>query len=462
MSRLSKWIADKKVRWFNINPYKTVDVFTPSTTARINYVQRVELEKNVVEELNIPGKQLVIFGKSGSGKTTLIIKILDKEQIPYVKSHCTTDTTFDSLLMDAFDKLKLFVMTETKFSRRINWSAETKSEIQSIKASMKVGESSSESSKYVRALPYQLTPQKLAFLMGEGGLVWLIEDFHKVAEEEKKRIADLLKIFVDNSSNYSRTKIICIGACDSAEELIALDSNLKNRISEVYVSLLSENNIRSIIKNGFDMLNITIPPGVEEKLIYYSARLGTHAHQMCLDICNGVGINKRSFRLRKLDNTVFRHAINGFIKHNQGTLTSVYEVAIKEEIGWYVLKTLSRNCKEKLALREIKRLVNVKGRNYSDEEILSVLNDLIKPECGVVTYNQRTEKYSLSSPFWEAFLRLQFALESQQKATAERDRNNTHLRLIDQTSLDADVEKQMLDLLQNLRAMQEKLLKTYI
>ena len=112
-------------------------------------------------------------------------------------------------------------------------------------------------------------------------------------------------------------------------------------------------------------------------------------------------------------------------------------------------------------MREIKRHVNVKGRNYSDEEILSVLNDLIKPECGVVTYNQRTEKYSLSSPFWEAFLRLRFALESQQKATAERDRNNIHLRLIDQTSLDADVEKQMLDLLQNLRTMQEKL-RSYI
>lgn len=462
MSKFRKWIADKKVRWLNIDPYKTVDVFTPSTTARINYVQRAELEKNVVDELNIPGKQLVIYGKSGSGKTTLVIKILDKEHIPYVKSHCTSDTTFDSLLIDAFDQLNVFVMAETRHNLRINWSAETKSEIRSIKASMKIGESFSESSKYERALPYQLTPQKLAFLMGEGGLVWLIEDFHKVAEEEKKRIADLLKIFVDNSSTYSQTKIICIGACDSAEELISLDSNLKNRISEIYVSLLSENNIRSIIQNGFDLLNILIPPSVEEKLIYYSARLGTHAHQMCLDICNGKGIYKRPFKKRKFDETVFKHAIDGFIKHNQGTLTSIYEVAIKEEIGWYVLKTLSRNSKEKLALREIKRFVNVKGRDYSDEEILLVLNDLIKPECGVVTYNQRTEKYSLSSPFWEAFLRLQFALESQQKSTAERDRNNTNLRLVDQTSRDADVEKQMLELLQSLRTMQEKLLKSYM
>lgn len=461
MGKLSNWITDKKIRWFNIDPYKAIDVFTPSTTAKINYVKRAELEKNVVEELNIPGKQMVLFGKSGSGKTTLVLKILEKERIPYVKSHCTSDTTFDSLLLDAFDQLNIFVMAETSHSHQISWSAETKSEIRSIKASLGTGEKYSESSKYVRALPYQLTPQKLAFLMGEGGLVWIIEDFHKMPNEEKKKIADLLKIFVDNSSKYNRTKIICIGACDSAEELISLDSNLKNRISEVYIPLLSENNILSIIQNGFSLLNVVIPQEEKEKLVYYSARLGTQAHQMCLDICNGVEIYQRSFRQKKLDKNVFKHAIDGFIKHNQGTLTTIYEVAIKEEIGWYVLKTLSRNCREKLPLREIKRHVNVRGRNYSEEEIRLALNELTKPECGVISYNQRTEKYSISSPFWEAFLRLQFALEQRQKETAMRDRNNTSLRLVNQTSRDADVEKQMLELLQNMRLMQETLLNNY-
>lgn len=38
----------------------------------------------------------------------------------------------------------------------------------------------------VRILPPRLTSQKLAKFLGEIDAVWIIEDFHKVPNEEKK------------------------------------------------------------------------------------------------------------------------------------------------------------------------------------------------------------------------------------------------------------------------------------
>ena len=55
-----------------------------------------------------------------------------------------------------------------------------------------------------------------------------------------------MKIFVDNANEYKQTKVICIGACDTTNELVQLDPNLKNRIAEIEVNLLSENSIRTI------------------------------------------------------------------------------------------------------------------------------------------------------------------------------------------------------------------------
>ena len=48
-----------------------------------------------------------------------------------------------------------------------------------------------------RMLPAQLTPQRLGQFMGEAGYCWVLEDFHKINETEKTKIAQLMKVFMD-------------------------------------------------------------------------------------------------------------------------------------------------------------------------------------------------------------------------------------------------------------------------
>lgn len=439
------------IKIFNAHPIPVTKVFTPTSAAIVNYVERTELEEKVNSELNTPGKQLVLFGSSGSGKTTIIQHLLSKCNIRYIITHCDSQMTFDSIILNAFDNLNVYVEQEKTKTSSSSKQASVGFEYQSLKSLCQVQLGETVSTRYAPLLPPQLTPQKLAKFCGELNTIWIIEDFHKVNAEEKKRIADMLKIFVDVANQYSTTKVICIGACESASELVQFNPDLKNRVSEVRVPLLTENYIRNIIRNGFEMLNVKIPPSLEDKLIFYSARLGSQVHQMCLDICNGLCIKQRSRKCIMLDDSAFiKYAVKSFVEHNEGKFSSIYDKAIRNELGWYVLVTFTKNSQEKLAFREIKKLVNQKGRSFTDEEIMITLEELQSPENEIIIYNQSTEKYKISSPFWLAFLRMQFAIEQKKKDEALQNKRNSNLRLVDISSRYADVERAMLELLNRL------------
>lgn len=431
------------IRFFNISPISVHSVFTPATAAEVNYVRRPELENIIISELDTPGKQILLFGHSGSGKTTIIRSVVKRKGLEFIRTHCEKSTTYADIIRDGFDKLDHYYLNEMTVSEKQELSAHVAADIKVIKSQLVTSTEASEANKYTRMLPPQLTPQRLVQMIGESGLIWIIEDFHKVDEIEKKRIADLLKFFCDIANDYPKSKMVCIGACESANELVALEPNLKGRVSEIHVSLLSEEAIRAIAKNGFELLNVCADKELIEQVVFYSARLGSTAHQMCLDICNGIGLSKRSWKEIKVDSKAFNHAVKGFIKKNEGTLSVIYEAAVKEEVGWYILKTLSNNKHEKLQLREICKIINWGKKYFESEEVYSKLVELSTPEYGVVYFNPNTEYFSIASPFWRSFLRMQFAMEAAKKNT----KSPVKLDLKDQNDIEAIVEKMMLDLL---------------
>lgn len=60
-------------RFFKRKPiYELKNVFTPTTSANISYITRENVENKLRKALDIPGKQVVIYGHSGSGKTTIL------------------------------------------------------------------------------------------------------------------------------------------------------------------------------------------------------------------------------------------------------------------------------------------------------------------------------------------------------------------------------------------------------
>lgn len=401
-----------------------MDLFTPATAAQCNYVERKEIDQRLYTEMSIRGKQIIVFGHSGSGKTSSILNVLSRYKYKYIKTHCESNTTFEQLILNAFDSLDTFVTSEASHTASRKHRQELMADYQFIRSCFSKESLNEDKVTYTRTVPPQLTPQKLAQFMGKSDTVWIIEDFHKVAEDEKRRIADMVKIFVDNANEYPLSKIVCIGACESAHELIQLDPNLSSRVSEISVPLLQNAEIEQIIRNGFSLLNTVPCDTLVHNLVHYSDRLGAFAHQMCLDICTSENITKTTYRMRELGENSFQAAIDGFINSKSDTLKTIYQAATKDQLGWYILKTFSHNDSRKLTLKDIINKVNPPHReNQFLEEVIShKLREFSEPPFSIIYYNQKTDKYALSTPFWHRFLRVQFSIEKEKNSNPRSHR----------------------------------------
>ena len=314
-------------------------------------------------------------------------------------------------MLQAFDNLNTFYVTESSYVETHKISSELKADYKAISSKINSEQSLTESSKQIRLVPPQLTPQKLAQFLGIAKCILVIEDFHKVADEEKQRIADVVKIFIDSANEYPQVKIICIGAVGTARELIELDSNLNNRIAEIFVPLLSDSQIKQIIIKGCDYLNVKIEDDLIDKIIYYSNNLGSIAHQICYDICFYSNIKQMKLAPKALKINSFKDSVNSYVRKNSDTYNKIYDQIINLKYGWNVLKKFDNVEKEFLSFEEIFNSIP-QSQQCSREEIESLLQIMLSTEFGeILRYDRNSMKYSISTPFFRAYLKMKLALE---------------------------------------------------
>ena len=95
-----------------------------------------------------------------------------------------------------------------------------------------------------------------------------------------------------------------------------------------------------------------------------------------------------------------------------------------------------------------KRKLEKSYLELSDKEIKDKLNELCNSELGVLFYSSSADKYMLASPYWQSFLRIQFAQEAAEKQRAKKKHK---FKIVDQNSRDAYVDQLMFELIKGYR-----------
>ncbi len=316
-----------------------------------------------------------------------------------------------------------FYISEKTSNSQYSVSKELKAEFKSIVSKINTTITESFSERMVKIVPPQLTSQKLSVFLGEIDCIWIIEDFHKVKEDEKKRIADVVKVFIDTANDLQKVKIVCIGAVGTARELIDLDNNLNNRVAELLVPLLTDNEIENIVTKGFEIMNINIDRSLRDKIVYYSNNLASITHQICYDLCYHSKIKKNRLFPKKLRSDSFKVAVNSYVRKNSDTFTKIYDTVLCQTYGWNVLKTFEHLDKENLSINEIlNNIPSAKRPNVPDlENYLEQLGSAEYKE--IIRYDRNSKKYSIASPFFRAFLKMKFALEKSELNERKKRRN---------------------------------------
>lgn len=389
--------------------YNLKDVFTPSTVAKLTYVERKLVEGDLLKSLEIPGMQIVLYGHSGCGKTTLIMNKLAEKKYNRVKTSCTESTTFDQLILDVFDKLGSFYNSEKQRTQSSLISYKMKTKYKEIESSISSENSFSETEKMKRIAPVQLSAERLSEFLGAAQCVWVIEDFHKINKSEKTKLSQILKVFMDSASEYPKVKIVCIGAVGTARELIEYDRELSNRITENYIPLMNDDELKEIILKGFNFMNIYAEDdNLIQKIVHYSNNLASVCHQLCYDICYNKNIIKSGVIKQKICLSDFEESVKTYLRKVSDTFNSCYEKIRSRKDVKEILENILTIDKELFDAEEI--LKNKK--NYPHEDKEKILLALSSVEFGeILRYNLTSKQFSFSNPFLQAFIKMKLAVE---------------------------------------------------
>lgn len=394
----------------NREKYSLKDVFTPATAATLTFVERDQLEEQFDRALLIPGMQLIIYGQSGSGKTTIIHNTLQRWQLRSIVTACDRETTINQLLMAAFDKLNVFYTSEYCASPKSNITAE----LTNAYLALKVQTGFTNDERKQRALPVQLTPQRLAEFMGAAGLIWIIEDFHKVKNEERAKLADILKVFVDEANTYHSLKVVAIGAVGTAREMVNYSPDLSNRIAEIHIPLMTRNELEHILVKGEKLLNIQFDHTIHEEIIKLSNALAAICHQLSFSICYKHNIKVRQKVKRKIPGAAIEEAVLDYLKQNSDSFKEILDKALKLREGKPdtkgILQALCFNDKDEMTKKEIAGFPG--NKKAYGTHIQYCLHLLTTPDYGeILRYDENSGRYSFSNPFFKAYALMHFTME---------------------------------------------------
>ncbi|WP_423680866.1 hypothetical protein [Undibacterium sp. WLHG33] len=401
-----------------MNIYQVNTVFTPSTPARIAFVERKSINDKLVNALTTLGKQIVVYGHSGSGKTTLLVNKLNQVYESHITTRCMKGMKFEQIILDAFDQLATFFTSERTGAQKKTISAEISASYLALQSKVQANEVTEAGTKELRMVPPQLTGQALGRFIGASKSCWVLEDFHKIEESEKSKLSQLMKIFMDLADEYNDLKIIALGAVDTARQVVDYDPEMRNRVAEVRVDLMSESEIMDIIAKGEQVLNLIIPLKIKNLIARYSNGLASVCHHLCLYMCHAEGIHetcKTPFTMTKVS---FETALKMYAEEASDSIRSTFDKALKvrrksafnnQEI---ILRALS-TFKERGASRiEIYKKIQETTPSFPEKNTSNCLPKLLTQEYGeILRFDSNSGLYSFSDPIFRAFALVYFREE---------------------------------------------------
>lgn len=120
----------------------------------------------------------------------------------------------------------------------------------------------------------------------DGFGVVVVDDFHRLPNNLRGKIADLLKALADREDE--RSKLVIVGINDAGKSLIRYAPDLANRIDVIKMETESPGKIRQLVSLGERQLNVNIQ--AREQVVEGSNGSFYIAQLLCRDLCMRAGV----------------------------------------------------------------------------------------------------------------------------------------------------------------------------
>lgn len=385
--------------------YLTTQVFTPTSPARINFVKRSQIIRRLKRGLETTGTQIVLYGHTGSGKTTLLLNTLENMNYSFVKTNCTESMSFEQLLANVY--LELEETLKKKVGNKETTSNEVSFGIPKV-LQVKFNTNSQNYTESERVSELDAIELALARLLGELSYQWVVEDFHKLKDEVKKQLVQMMKVFMDKADEYPDLKIVALGAKDTAREVIDLDIEMQRRVNEIYVPLMTDEEVEKIIINGCSLLNIEIDESTVDDVKKYSHGVGAICHQLCKLMCESDDIDETIDNGQEIELHYehFNYAVSEYMEIVSDSLKANFQNAIKVNESFKVISCLTKKSTDGADFEEILDFINENNDavELSSSKLQNILEKLTHIDNGsIIRLDEKNKLYSFKDPFYKMF-----------------------------------------------------------
>jgi hypothetical protein len=394
------------------------EVFTPSVPASRAFVGRKTEMKDLRKKgINVPGTQIVVWGESGAGKSSLVNKVLEEAGRTAVKTACTPDSTYEAILAAAFSGTGAFYITETTTNQDVTLSAgfSVGSELVGAKVSSEATyEAGQEHVREPIARP-QLTPQRLVAELGARELSWVIEDFHKLPEAERKKVAHALKVFSDDGAKYPHTRVIALGVAESVEELVDPPANVGKRLIDIPVPPLDAGELGKILTAGEELLNLDFS-AIRDRLLQMSVGTVSITHALALACCDERDIEEASAQTVVFTEADFQEAVAGYARTRSSTLKARFRKALivhrrrKFANTELILRALAQLPEQGGSIAEILAVIRVSEPQYRHSNLNQYLAALQTDDRGALVRRTAAGMFRFDEPLQHVYAKSLFGM----------------------------------------------------
>jgi hypothetical protein len=201
-----------------------------------------------------------------------------------------------------------------------------------------------------------------------------------------------------------------LGAVGTAREVVNYDPEMRNRVAEIFVPLMTQGELRQIITIGEELLNVSFSSRVVTGIVGYSNGLASIRHQLALNMCQSANVVETCVPAFTLDEMELKAAVQAYLDEASDTLKSVFDRAFRiKRKGKYdntrlIIRALLDGGEEGSTHYELLARVRKIEPGYPPGNLNHFLARLQEDERGgVLRYDQQSGRYAFADPVYQAY-----------------------------------------------------------
>lgn len=360
---------------------------------------------SVIEQINTPGQHSLLYGERGVGKSSLaniaselLLSKIISGRLYY--NRCDSESDFVSILRDPLAEIGVDIsVKEVGANSKSGGSAKLR--VPFAEGGMGQENETSETRHGPRK---RLSPSYAAKLLESTPGLLVVDEADSISSErDRRKLAEFVKQLSDRDASF---KVLIVGIAQTGDELIAGHPSVRRCLRETKLSRMSAEELRLILNNGEEKLNIKFQDEVKDKIVRVSAGYPHFTHLIALKCAENAVSEDRS----EITSENLSQALKEATQDAEGTLSRSYKKAMRSystDMYRIILCAAANLESEEFTARELREEISsLTGEAITQQSLNNYFKRLVSDNENTVLRRLKKGVYRFTDPRMPSYVRI--------------------------------------------------------